>query len=45
MGAISVVGAVGLDIEKGRKVEECGERCFFSLLSFFLLKLRQGTRT
>jgi len=38
-----VVGAVRLNFEKGGKVEGCGELCFFCY-SFFLLRLRQGTR-
>ncbi len=40
MGEISVIGAVGLDVEEG---EVCGELCFFRYCLFFLLKLRQGT--
>ena len=38
-----MVGAVRLNFEKGGKVEGCGELCFFCY-SFFLLRLRQGTR-
>ena len=35
-----MVGAVGLDIEKGRKVKGCGERCFFRCFFFAQVTFR-----
>jgi hypothetical protein len=40
-----VVGTVGLEVKKGGTVEGVVSGAFFVAIFFFLLILRQGTRT